>query len=704
MHTSYSVFKYFIYTIILLSAISISCNAKTEISISVQDGYSILPKNENSDIDKKWAEYMLFQSINRINDKSIIENKKTNKKDFLNIYVHISNSTLFDYSISTGNNEITLTASSEKNMLWLVYQCIAKISEFDSRWNAKDLDPAIISLSDTKKKFDFGYRSIYSSPMTDTDKIAISGDMHVDYDWGLWGHNLNKVFKNKEIPLEAMATVNGRKTDSQFCFSSETLMKAISEYIIDSYGNGNDGNKGWFSIIPNDNMEVCTCEKCKKVGNTNKSATPAVTSLIYKLAIEFPNHRFYTSAYNTTSDAPKNKLPENAGVIISAIDLPLNTGNFNSTEYLDWKKKLNKWQAVTDKIIVWDYMRNFDDYLTPYPCLFSIQHRLKWFKSLGIYGIFYNGSGDDYSTFDDMQTYIISSILKNIDIDVMALTEKYLENFYPKSNKVIYDYYSKLETEIKEKNITLEWYSGIDYAINSYLSPENFRSFYTELDLIAKKTKDEERKKLNMLLTALNYTQLEIIRSGHYKNEIKNKEKTNEYLELLKGYVHFKNMTKYREAFGNISEYIDSWEKNIYYNKNNENAISIKEKEYGQKLTDGYYGSPLDYHTHWVILKKDINEISINTKISNKEAKFELSFLNAPKWKISPPSKVEIFQNNIIKGTWKPEHKTTDDFSVTKATFTTSSLEPGKEIRILIYKGNKPQIACDEINIYNIKK
>lgn len=50
MHTSYSVFKYFIYTIILLSAISISCNAKTEISISVQDGYSILPKNENSDI------------------------------------------------------------------------------------------------------------------------------------------------------------------------------------------------------------------------------------------------------------------------------------------------------------------------------------------------------------------------------------------------------------------------------------------------------------------------------------------------------------------------------------------------------------------------------------------------------------------------------------------------------------------------------
>ena len=699
MHTSYSVSKYLICIILSLSAV---CNlAGQDVSLSDMTGYSILTKNDNSSMDNKWAEYLLNQSKRRIKDSSIIVDRKTNKKDFLNIYVHIDSSKDIDYSISATNNELTLTAASEKVMLWLVYQLISKISESDSRWNADDLDPAIISWQDKGRRFDFGYRSIYSSAMSDPDRIALSGDMHVDYDWGLWGHNLRKVFGGNTIPSDAMATVNGKKSDSQFCFSSEILMKAISEYITDSYGNGNNGNTGWFSIVPNDNMEVCTCEKCKKAGNTNKSATPAVTSLITKLAKQFPNHHFYTSAYNTTTEAPLQKLPENAGVLISAIDLPLNTHGINSKEYTTWKAKLAKWKSVTDKVIVWDYMRNFDDYLTPYPCLMSIQQRLKWFKSLGVYGVFFNGSGDDYSSFDDLQTYTISSLLKNCDIDVADCTKKYLERFYPISHKVIYDYCIGLENTVKEKNITLEWYSGIDTALGSYLDAESFRTFYSELDRISKSAKDEERKKLNMLLTALNFTQLEIIRSGYFKDEIKNKEKTNEYVELLKGFANFKNMTKYKEAYGNLSEYTDSWKKNTYFKENEGYHISVSNYN---KLTDGYYGSAFDYHTHWVILREKSNEFNISEIKSGKDITVMMSFLNAPKWKISLPSKIEVFQDGVLKGSWNPNNKAYDDFSVVKAEINISSIQPGKGLRILVHRGNKTQMACDEINVYDIKK
>lgn len=697
MHTSYSVSKYLICIILSLSAV---CNlAGQNVPLSGMSGYSILAKNGNSTMDNKWTEYLLNQSRRRIKDSSIIIDRRTSNKDFLNIYVHIDSSKDIDYSISATNNELTLTAATEKVMLWLVYQFIAKISESDSRWNADDLSPAIISWLDSNRKFDFRYRSIYSSAMSDPDMIALSGDMHVDYDWGLWGHNLRKVFGSNSIPSDAMATVNGKKSDSQFCFSSETLMKAVSEYITDSYGNGSDGNTGLFSIVPNDNMEVCACEKCKKSGNTNKSATPAITSFITKLANKFPNHRFYTSAYNTTSEAPLHRLPQNAGVLISAIDLPLN--RINSKEYAAWKTKLEKWKSATDQIIVWDYMRNFDDYLTPYPCLLSIQQRLKWFKSLGVYGVFYNGSGDDYSTFDDLQTYIISSLLKNCDIDIAEFTKKYLNRFYPIGHKVIYDYYMGLENAVKEKNITLEWYSGIDTALGSYLDAESFRTFYTELDRISKSAKDEEKKKLNMLLTALNFTQLEIIRSGYFKDEKNGKEKTNEYVELLKGFANFKNMTKYKEAYGALSEYTDSWEKNTYFKENEGYTISVSNYN---KLTDGYYGSAFDYHTHWVILKKESNELNISEIKSGKDITVMMSFLNAPKWKISPPAKIEIFQNGVLKGSWKPTNKSYVDFSVVKAEINIKSIQPEKGLQILVHRGNKPQMACDEINIYDIKK
>lgn len=699
MHMSYSVSRYILCFILLLSA---ACSyAGQSVSLSDFKGYSILAKDASSSVDNKWAGYLLNQARNRVVDQSIIIDRKANRKDFLNVYLHIDGSAEYDYSISAANNEVMLAAASEKVMLWLVYQYIAKIAESDNRWNASDLAPAIIDWTDTDRKFDFGYRSIYSSAMADTDRLALSGDMHVDYDWGLWGHNLKKVFGGNTIPADARATVNGRKSDSQFCFSSEVLMKAISEYIIDSYGNGNDGNTGWFCVVPNDNPEVCTCEKCKKAGNTNKSATPAVTSLIIRLAEKFPNHHFYTSAYNTTTEIPLQKFPKNAGVLISAIDLPLNTYGLNSPEYIAWKTRLVRWKSMTNKIIIWDYMRNFDDYLTPYPCLLSIQQRMKWFKSLGVYGVFYNGSGDDYSTFDDLQTYIISSLLKNCNMDVLGYAEKYLHKFYPKSHTVIYDYYVGLENEVKNKNITLEWYSGIDRALQSYLNADKFRAFYSELDKISKMAKDEERKKLNMLLTALNFTQLEIIRSGYYKDEIKNKGKINEYLELLKGFMNFKAMANYKEAHGTLSEYTKSWEKNIYFKRNEGCHISASDNS---KLADGYYGSPFDYHTHWVILKKDLNEIKVDVARLNSGITVEISFLNAPKWKIAPPAKIEIYQGDVLKGSWNRGNEVFDDFSVVKAEIDIKSVLQEKALRILVYRGDKPQMACDEISVYDIKE
>ena len=700
MHTLFSVSKYITITIIL--SVFTCSTAVSRNQFSNTTVYIILPQDKNSLKDNKWTEYLTTQSQNRSKDIIITNNLTVNHKDSKTIYVHVDNTATNDYSISINDNKVRLTASSDKNMLWLIYQWIATISENDNRWNVQDLDPAIIALKDSQQNFDFRYRSIYSSAMNAPDKIAISGDQHVDYDWGIWGHNLKKVFKNKEIPLDAMATINGEKTNEQFCFSSEILKKSISEYISDSYGNGEDGNTGWFSIIPNDNMKVCTCDKCKKVGNTDKSATPAVTSLIIKLAKEFPFHNFYTSAYNSTTDIPKNKLPENTGVIISAMDLPLNTLNTNSSQYTKWKKKVHQWQLVTNNIIIWDYMRNFDDYFTPYPCLLSIQNRLKWFKSLGIYGVFYNGSGDDYSTFDDLQTFIVSTLLKKTDIDVRDLTIKFLKNHYPQSYQILFDYYSKLEEQIKQNNITLEWYTGIDYALKTYLNPNDFKYFYQELDKVSKRSEDEERKKLNMILTALNFTQLEIIRSG-YMNNLTSKNDASIFLELLEGYSNFKNMNKYKEANGSICEYINAWNKNNFFKLKESLGVIIKDEYSNGKLTDGYYGFSNDYHLHWIFFNNKINELNINTGNLNNKLELEFSFLYATKWKIGLPSKIEVYQDHILKKTWIPSNKAVDDFSVIKAHMDIITNKGNKNLKIIIYKGELDQIACDEIEIYNLK-
>src|SRR5574344_459021 len=75
----------------------------------------------------------------------------------------------------------------------------------------------------------FEFRGIYS-PTNADDSIRKAYDTHhVDYDWGLWGHNLHKVLG--ETPDESVfATINGKKDKEQYCFSSDRMYDKLVEY------------------------------------------------------------------------------------------------------------------------------------------------------------------------------------------------------------------------------------------------------------------------------------------------------------------------------------------------------------------------------------------------------------------------------------------------------------------------------------------
>ena len=63
------------------------------------------------------------------------------------------------------------------------------------------------------------------------------------------------------------------------------------------------------------------------------------------------------------------ELPSNVGVLISAIELPLRLVNKKHTQEKQFIQSLKQWKNVTKQIYVWDYINNFDDYLTPFPIL-----------------------------------------------------------------------------------------------------------------------------------------------------------------------------------------------------------------------------------------------------------------------------------------------------------------------------------------------
>lgn len=413
----------------------------------------------------------------------------------------------------------------------------------------------LFSACQTQAQTSFEYRSIYSPTNALDDVRKHLRTHHVDYDWDLWGHNLKKVV-GTEAPREVYATVADTLCRQQFCFSSERLYRIIEDYILDQYGEGTATYRARLCIMPQDNRLACNCPNCLKAGNTPGHATSAVTRMLCRLAKRFPRHEFFTSSYHSTRIPPTTELPANVGTIISAIDLPLRVDFTQTKGYQRFTSTVEGWKKVCKKLYVWDYARNYEDYLSPFPCLKSMQKRFQLYRDMGIQGIFINGSGDEYSSFDDVQTEVLGRLMSDPDLDVEELVADFFQQNYPATAPPLTSYYLGLERRTETTNHLLPLYGSMEEMQESYLNAQEFTAWRAELDKASKSAAKPERTRLNYLLTALSYTQLQLMK---LQDSVSDEEKQ-EMLEILRGHSELRGMEYYSESYGKIDDYIKTYE------------------------------------------------------------------------------------------------------------------------------------------------
>ena len=242
--------------------------ARTEMFPS-KEGYLITIGEDPTDRDTRWAKYLYEHLKKRANDDEMVA-FGVSEMDMWRIIIQIDPTLQRGFKVACKGSDIRLTASDDKQMLWLQYQLIKKISKEDPRIDGSDLPPALINLNDTCGAFAFDYQSIYSPYGLNADHTGVIGLNNFDDSWGIWGHNLRKVLgKDAE---KVYATIHGKTDDSQLCFSSEDMYRQIESYIVDNFGE--KGNFR-FVIAPDDTPYACTCATCTALGNTEKNATPA---------------------------------------------------------------------------------------------------------------------------------------------------------------------------------------------------------------------------------------------------------------------------------------------------------------------------------------------------------------------------------------------------------------------------------------------
>ena len=682
--------------------------ARTEMFLS-KEGYLITIGEDPTDRDTRWAKYLYEHLKKRANDDEMVA-FGVSEKEMWHVIIQIDPTAQEGFRISHKGADIKLTASDDRHMLWLQYQLIKKISKEDPRIDGSDLPPALLNLTDTCGTFAFDYQSIYSPAGLNSDYTGVMGLNNFDDSWGIWGHNLRKVLGDNTDKV--YATIHGKTDDSQLCFSSPEMYTQIEDYIVNNFGE--KGNSR-FVIAPDDNPYACTCASCTALGNSEKNATPAVTELVLRLAQRFPRHFFFTTSYLSTQQATDKQLPANAGVMVSAIDFPLRRIDSKDAQEKKFAQQLENWKKVTKNIYIWDYINNFDDYLTPFPILKIARQRLQFFKKNGASGIFFNGSGYSYSSFDEMRTFVLSALLINPEQVVDDLIRNYFNQEYPVSKKWLSDYYIDLENSAQSGK-KLGLYAGIRESEGAYLNPEKFIKFYDEMGDFVSDAKGKERKKLHELQTALSFTRLEMGRDHSYDaygyakrngKEIQTVPQARKWVTQLKEHKAFSGMEYYNESANEIDYYIKEWEQYILASdikkdlflgitpsstpKTNKNSL--------KRLTDGTHGLPDNYHCGWIIFPQEECTIDLPVKGINESGTVYISFLNLPRHRIYAPQQIEVSRDGA---SYKKINLSPDD-SVEKGEMVKAvvpvDLNGTELLSIKITGTKKPgaQIGMDEI-------
>ena len=555
----------------------------------------------------------------------------------------------------------------------------------------------------------FEYRGLYTPSNATPAQMTAHRAHNVDYDWGIWGHNLRKTALADGVPEDAQATVDGRKYAGQLCFSSDALYRAVETYILDNYGE-EGGTR--FALLPDDDDAVCLCDDCRRAGNTPQNATPAMARLLKRLAERFPAHLFFTGAYLTTRTAPADTLPANTGVLVSALEVPMKTDFRNDKKARRFAALVADWQRAVPRVYVWDYVRNFDDYLTPYPCLRLMRQRLQWYAGMGVRGIFLNGSGGDYATFDDVQTYTLARLLENPQAEVDSCVSGYLRRHYPATGDLLARHYLSWEDEVVRRRAPLPWYGGIGDAVRAWLDPDGMEDFVAEADVLKKQSEGDERRRLNRLLTALQFTRLELMRRPHTPWDA---DHAAECLALLASHAGQPGMARYREGNeGTLETYIKEYRRLLAENAAAPDALADAPLRFRSKpdgkyddpslLTDGRYALPTDYHTGWVISSATQTVLEIPAGRLRSGAVVELSCLCAPRWRIWLPRTAELWQAGRKAGEAQvPQAVPDTPYVKYKLKCRAGTLSPDAPVEIRLTqggKGRKPTIALDEIDVF----
>ncbi len=490
------------------------------------------------------------------------------------------------------------------------------------------------------------YRDVYDPLFMDWHKL----DSHRD-EWGYWVHTFHRFVPPEEYfgeHPEYYAMLNGQRVPhTQLCLSDTNVFNLLVSNLQKRIEENPKAH--YWSVSQNDTYGYCQCTECQAIDNKEDSHSGSVIHFVNKVAAKFPDKTISTLAYQYSRSAPKHIVPaDNVNIMFCSIECNRSRPIITDPSSESFREDMGDWSAITDNIVVWDYVIQFQNLVSPFPNLRVLQPNIQFFVENNAKAMFQQGNREAGGEFAELRAYLIAKLLWDPYIDIDSVMNDFLFVYYEDAGPYIREYIDIMHDalELSEKDLAI-FGSPIDH-MDGYLVPdlvEKYNALFDKAEgAVAGQPDVLERVKIARL--PLDYAMLEIARAtgtgpeGIFMKENNIWTVKPEVKKRLEEFVNLCNkagVTRLKEWHTTPNDYREIMKRVFEISMVPHKALKKKvtmiipaSKKYSGGnagiLTDGLMGTS-DWYYMWLGWEEDDMEVVIDLEEVKKISKISAEFL-----------------------------------------------------------------------------
>jgi hypothetical protein len=339
----------------------------------------------------------------------------------------------------------------------------------------------------------------------------------ISNDWGLWVHTLHRLVPPekyfKEHP-EYYALRNGQRLTDQLCLTNPDVLRITIESLQDEISK-NPTARYW-SVSQMDNYNFCQCEHCREIDSMEGSNAGSMIWFVNQVAKHFPDKVISTLAYQYSRKAPRHIRPEkNVNIMLCTIECDRSKPIESETSEGGFHNDLKNWAALTDNILIWDYVINFSHLVGPFPNWQVLGPNINLFNKYHVGMLFEQGYRGSSGELNELRCYILSKLMWNAKLNVDSLITDFTDGYYGAAGKYVREYIDLQTTELNKSGRALTLYEPPAVHAKGYMSPENLDRYFSILYKAKEAVKGNDilDHRVEMVLQSVRYAWLEVTKS-----------------------------------------------------------------------------------------------------------------------------------------------------------------------------------------------